>query len=162
MTDPETGSQHARQNEGGPIFPGAMASTEHAAVRLEPCTHGTVMPGYSTLSAPNTKSIFTEPPPAWPITLSTHRDQLHPLLFASSVSASLYSCLPLFLRLTFSDMPNSPIADSVPLSLPVSSSSSPQALSFLLCAALSRKQGTTYPVSPSLLSCFSAGPDRSG
>ena len=67
----------------------------------------------------------------------------------------------MFLPLTPSDMSNSPITDSVSLSLPVSFSAFPQALVLLLYAALSMQHGTTCPVSSSLLSSFSPGPDRS-
>ena len=138
-----------------------MACTEVAPVRLEPCIQGTVMPRVPTLSASNTKSIITEPllcglsPPPHTVT-SSILSSLSPLClcFSLLLSPSVSSSHSL-------GHAQFPITDSVSLSLSVSFSAFPQALVLLLYAALSMKRGTTCPVSPCLLSCFSSGPDRS-
>ena len=160
MTDTETGPQHARQNEGHPSSQGQWPVQRLPQWGWSFALRELSCPGFLHILPPTLRASSQSP--SWMAHRPLHTPWPAPsflpcLLF---VTASLY-CLPLFLPLTPSDMPNSPITDSLSLSLPVSFSASPQALILLLYAALSMKHGTTCPVSSSLLSSFSPCPDHS-
>ena len=115
MTDTETGPQHARQNEGHPSSQGQWPVQRLPQWGWSFALRELSCPGFLHILPPTLRASSQSP--SWMAHRPLHTPWPAPsflpcLLF---VTASLY-CLPLFLPLTPSDMPNSPITDSLSLS----------------------------------------------